>query len=264
MDSPLSTKFLAGSYLVTVISLILGGSISLSLFFGLKESQHYLQRMLIIFMSFVPTMIILSISYEVFFFFFLSLTLLLWVLLERKIYIHEEMGDLDAENEFLVNSTMITHRGLLLRDSRKAVFFLFFINISFLGTGNVASLGSFSLESVYRLTTVFNPFLMGALLILKILVPFFVLSAAFGILGLAIQLPSFSLFLLALCVNDIGTLNFFFLVQDEGSWLDIGTSISHFCISSLFVVFAILLFVISHGLIRGVLVPSLKHSKKQT
>ena len=37
--------------------------------------------------------------------------------------------------------------------------------------------------------------------------------------------------------SDVLTLNFFYMVKDEGSWLDIGTTISHFCIASLLCVF---------------------------
>lgn len=47
------------------------------------------------------------------------------------------------------------------------------------------------------------------------------------------------------------TLNFFFLVRDEGSWLDIGMSISHFVIACLFEVVSMLLFVWSVWLIDG-------------
>jgi phosphatidylinositol glycan class N len=57
------------------------------------------------------------------------------------------------------------------------------------------------------------------------------------------------------------TLNFFFLVRDSGSWLEIGTTISHFCIASAFIVFQILLFSISHLLVGGVLIPAKKSTK---
>ena len=126
------------------------------------------------------------------------------------------------------------------------------VNLAFFGTGNIASVSSFSLQSVYRFTTVFNPFLMAALLIFKILVPFFLLSVSFGLLSRVLHLPEFSLFLLVLSTTDIMTLNFFFLVKDYGSWLEIGTTISHFIIASSFIIFQIILFSISHLLIGKV------------
>ena len=43
--------------------------------------------------------------------------------------------------------------------------------------------------------------------------------------------------MLVMAVSDVLTLNFFWMVRDEGSWLDIGTSISHFCIASMLCVF---------------------------
>jgi len=47
-------------------------------------------------------------------------------------------------------------------------------------------------------------------------------------------------------------LNFFWLVRDEGSWLDIGTTISHFVIASLLGMFVVGLEVYSGGAIAGV------------
>lgn len=47
--------------------------------------------------------------------------------------------------------------------------------------------------------------------------------------------------MIVLTISDILTLNFFYLVRDEGSWLDIGTSISHFTISNLLILFVIAL-----------------------
>ncbi|CAG8432974.1 11035_t:CDS:10 [Diversispora eburnea] len=94
---------------------------------------------------------------------------------------------------------------------------VFIILIAFFGTGNVASLASFSLQSVYRLTTIFDPFLMGGLLLFKIFIPFFIVSSVFGVINKSLNLPSFSLFLLVLSTCDIMTLNFFYLVRDYGS-----------------------------------------------
>ena len=43
-------------------------------------------------------------------------------------------------------------------DLRHAAVFLFLIDAAFFGTGNIASIASFDLSSVYRFTTRFNPF----------------------------------------------------------------------------------------------------------
>ncbi|CAG8655886.1 16964_t:CDS:10, partial [Racocetra persica] len=84
-------------------------------------------------------------------------------------------------------------RKLEIGDSRIALAFLFFIKVAFFGTGNIASLSSFSLQSVYRLTTIFDPFLMGALLIFKILIPFVIVSSVFGIINKSLNLPPFKI-----------------------------------------------------------------------
>lgn len=247
---------------------------SIPFVYGARSSQHYLLRMVVIYLSFAPIFVLLSTSYEPIFYFFLSTTLLSWLMLERKIYSASEMQPLSdtlhtekrpltggASSSSASSSSGSTStveysvRGLAPKDARPAIFFLFFINVAFFGTGNVASLASFSLQSVFRLTTVFNPFFMGALLIVKILIPFFLVSSIFRVLGRSLDLPPFSLFLLGLATTDVMTLNFFYLVRDDGSWLEIGTSISHFCISSLMVLFTILLFALSDLLVGHVLVP---------
>ncbi|KAI9226786.1 MAG: Phosphatidylinositolglycan class N-domain-containing protein [Piptocephalis tieghemiana] len=212
---------------------------------GITPSQdHYLFRLVTIYLAFAPPFLLLCISYEALFYASFSLTLLLWLFLEYGLYMASEEHEMVPDGEVLS-----TTRPLRVRDVRTAAFFLFFVNVAFFGTGNVASISSFSIESVYRLTTVFDPFLMGALLIGKILIPFLLLSAVFGLLSRAVHLPPFSLFLLVLSTTDVMTLNFFYLVRDDGSWLEIGMSISHFCISSGFVVFTILLFWVSHLLV---------------
>lgn len=47
-------------------------------------------------------------------------------------------------------------------------------------------------------------------------------------------------------------MNFFWMVRDEGSWLDIGTSISHFVIASLLCVFVAGLEFLSEVFVSGV------------
>ncbi|EIW74837.1 PigN-domain-containing protein [Coniophora puteana RWD-64-598 SS2] len=123
-------------------------------------------------------------------------------------------------------------------DLRIAMFFLFFVQVAFFGTGNVASISSFYLEPVYRLVPIFNPFLMATLLVFKIVAPYVILSAAFATLNARLRLPPYSLFLIALTLTDGMTITFFLSVTDTGSWLEIGQSISFFCITSLLLVWS--------------------------
>lgn len=188
-------------------------------------------------------MILLSISYEALFYFCFCSTVSLWLLVERRVYeCNRKLGNGQ------VKCSPAT-RSLQMRDVRTTLMFMFFVNVAFFGTGNVASLSSFSLESVYRFVTIFNPFLMTMLLITKVLIPFFIISTVYGMLAQILDLPAFSLFLLVVSITDVQTINFFYFVTDFGSWLEIGTSISHFCIAELFIVFTICLFWLGQVLI---------------
>ncbi|KAI8323994.1 PigN-domain-containing protein, partial [Martensiomyces pterosporus] len=213
------------------------------------RDQHYLYRLVTIYLAFATPFVLLTISYESIFYFSYSAVLLLWLAIERALYYEQ------AENQLLAPAEQTR------LDMRTGIMFLFFVNVAFFGTGNVASLASFSIDSVYRLITVFDPFLMSTLLLFKIFIPFFMVSAVFGVLNRSLELPPFSLFLFVLSTTDVMTVNFFFLVRDDGSWLDIGMSISHFCISGLFVLFTIVLFVLSHALVGKVLIPAASSSK---
>ena len=58
--------------------------------------------------------------------------------------------------------------------------------------------------------------------------------------------------MVVIAISDVLTMNFFWLVRDEGSWLDIGTSISHFFIASLLCVFVSGLEFVSEVFVSGV------------
>jgi phosphatidylinositol glycan class N len=206
---------------LTVISL-LAPIFSHMIHVGKPVPFHH--RLVSIFLAFAPLLSLLSLSFEPLFYAAFFASLVSWALMEQS-----------QPSTFLSNL-------------RISSIYLLFINVAFFGTGNIASLSSFSLESVYRLVTVFDPFLMGALLILKILIPFFLLSAVYGIImGHTLN----HLFLLVIATTDIATLNFFYLVRDSGSWLEIGTSISHFVIVNTFILFQILLYGLSQLFIGG-------------
>ncbi|DAA72819.1 TPA_exp: Uncharacterized protein A8136_5349 [Trichophyton benhamiae CBS 112371] len=233
----------------------------------LFPTGHYFHRLILLFLTFSPTFIVLTISYEGIFYVVYFATLVSWVRLEYSIYKHTlpsipTKPTLSREDTprptspgfkpVTPNTNTSTYRPLNISDARIALFFLFLLQSGFFSTGNIASISSFSLDSVSRLIPVFNPFSQGALLILKILVPFALLSATFGILNRRLHVAPSALFMIVMCISDVMTMNFFFMVRDEGSWLDIGTTISHFCISSALCIFVALIESLSGVFISGV------------
>lgn len=223
---------------------------------------------MIIFLTFSPTFIILTISYEGLFYFVFCMTLITWVRLEHAVYMHtaappakEDQGagkepevpkKPSTEATAIVQDQAYRYRALSLSDARVALFFFFLLQSAFFSTGNIASISSFSLDSVNRLIPIFNPFSQGALLILKLLIPFAIISANLGILNRRLEVPPSALFMVVMSISDVMTLNFFYMVRDEGSWLDIGTTISHFCIASFLCTFVAGLEFLSEAFISGV------------
>lgn len=234
---------------------------------GLGPKNHYIHRLVVIFLQFSPAFIILTISYEGLFYFAFCLCLFSWVRLEHHVHSHKRQEQSTSSSlettdplkpavasatERLSSLKKGDYRALSLADARIALFFLFFLQSAFFSTGNIASVSSFSLDAVYRLIPVFDPFSQGALLILKLMIPFAVMSANLGILNRRIGVAPSALFMVVMAVGDVMTLNFFYMVKDEGSWLDIGTTISHFVIASLLGVFVAGLELVSESMIGGV------------
>ncbi|KAI0043261.1 alkaline phosphatase-like protein [Auriscalpium vulgare] len=190
-------------------------------------------KLLVYFLAFCPCFILLSIRAEGLFYVSYTATLYVWTQVEDAMR-NTQQPTADTEGQDSAWNPM----GLRSDDIRIALMFLFFVQVGFFGTGNVASISSFYLEPVYRLVPIFNPFLMASLLIYKILAPYVILSASFATLNARLGMPPFALYLVALTLTDGMTLTFFFTVTDTGSWLQIGQSISHFCITSLLLVFS--------------------------
>ncbi|KAH9915518.1 Phosphatidylinositolglycan class N-domain-containing protein [Fomitopsis serialis] len=203
-------------------------------FFFRFRSLPALARLMMFFLAFSVCFVILSISVEGLFYFAFSATLLLWVEVEAAVRTTQVAVDGNDDGHTVKLSAYRPR----VDDFRIAVFFLFFVQVAFFGTGNVASISSFYLEPVYRLVPVFNPFLMAVLLIYKIIAPYIILAMCLHLLNTRLRLPPFSLFLVALTLTDVMTMTFFFNVTDTGSWLEIGQSITFFVISSLLLVWA--------------------------
>ncbi|KAJ5473703.1 hypothetical protein N7475_003269 [Penicillium sp. IBT 31633x] len=233
---------------------VLVASLTLPFFHRLYPNSHYLHRLMIIFLTFSPTFIILTISWEGLFYFVFCMTIVTWVRLEHAIYVHTTgtFTKPQGTGVTIVDGERFYYRALTLSDVRVALFFFFLLQSAFFSTGNVASISTFSLDSVRRLIPVFDPFAQGALLILQILIPFAIISANLGILNRRLQVPPSALFMVVMAISDIMTLNFFFMVRDEGSWLDIGMTISHFCIASALCTFVAGLEFLSEQFVSGV------------
>lgn len=175
-----------------------------------------------LFAALVPIMTVLSVSYEVAFF-----TCFYWYQQHRL-----QKQSLDSKPE----------RWLRSHDLLLTAEFVAAINMAFFGTGNIASLSSFQLPSVYRLITAFRPFAMGGLLILKQLIPLVFLAPVLIQSATKSSLPPFAVFLLACSLIDLITVQFFFKVTNVGSWLEIGEGISRFVISSVFILVALMMY----------------------
>lgn len=243
-----------------------------------QEPASKLQRY---FLAFGPLFVLLSISTEGLFYAAFSFTLYMWVEVEGKLFhlveeparkqvvtkrvtrdrgwraeaLSRSLGEDSTENTRPQKTAHIANqpRGLVGSDVRRAVFFLFFVQVGFFGAANVASVSSFYLEPVYRLIPVFNPFFMATLLVFKIVAPYVILSSTFATLNARVALPPFALFKVALGLTDVMSLTFFYLVRDTGSWLEIGQSISFYVITSLLLVWSAGICAAGEWLMRGTL-----------
>lgn len=214
-----------------------------SLFVPLLSSPAVFQRLFSILLSLMSTYLLLSTGYEAVFPLVLSCLMFVWINIEQETL--QQSGVCCKQKltsiQFSYNTDISQFRQLYLDDIRRAFFLVFFLVTAFFGTGNIASINSFDLASVYCFLTVFSPFMMGALMMWKILIPFVLVMCAFEAVQLTTQLSSKSLFLIVLVISDIMALHFFFLVKDYGSWLDIGTSISHYVIVMSMTIFLVFL-----------------------
>ncbi|XP_019161667.1 PREDICTED: GPI ethanolamine phosphate transferase 1 isoform X1 [Ipomoea nil] len=214
----------------------------------LFSASGLLSRLTSIFIGFAPPFLLLSIGYEALFYGALGLVLIGWIFFENaNLYISKgklSTNAIDAVEDGILLSEY--DRCLQLSDIRIPLIFMVLFNVAFFGTGNFASIASFEISSVYRFITVFSPFLMAALLIFKLLIPFILVICAFSAMTKLIRVPLVGCYFLVIMCSDVMTIHFFFLVRNTGSWMEIGNTISHFGIMSAQVVFVLLLFALTN------------------
>ncbi|TGZ74572.1 hypothetical protein CRM22_000862 [Opisthorchis felineus] len=190
--------------------------------------------------------ILLSTGYEVIFLCVFLLVGLLWIRLEASSMKMNELWFINTRPHAAGHNEQPddTKDALNFRNFRQSLFFIFLLVLSFFGTGNIASVNSFDPRSTYCFITLLKPAVMAVFLMLKILIPMLCLGVIYGAMQLA-SLHSLSnhstafretgtqITQTALCVimSNFIAVHFFVWLRDEGSWLDIGTSISHYVIA---------------------------------
>lgn len=199
-------------------------------------SKNYMARYLIVFLSVIPSFIILTVHFESLFLVFFLLILYQW----------SEMESLDKKKK---NDPIISH---LFKVTRISLISFFFLHVAFFGLGNFASFSSFTLDSVYRLVPIFSPFLMSFLLIFKIIVPYILHALCLGLIAKKLCLQKYILSILTIPSSVILSMNFFNLIKTNGSWMDIGITISNFCLSMFLSLLMLILEFFGMFFLRGV------------
>ncbi|PON75994.1 GPI ethanolamine phosphate transferase [Trema orientale] len=245
---PLSTSHRTQKQELLALHQFINSSVAgFSMVLPLFSANSLLSRLTSIFLGFAPTFLLLSIGYEAVFYGALSLVLMAWILFENTLLYVSKVKRLSGSFRNLEDNVLeLDDRYLQLFDVRIPLIFMVLFNVAFFGTGNFASIASFEISSVYRFITIFSPFLMAALLIFKLFIPFMLVICAFSAITKMNRLPRLGCYFLVIIFSDVMTIHFFFLVRNTGSWMEIGNSISHFGIMSAQVVFVLLLFALTN------------------
>lgn len=264
----LSTSHRTENRELLVLHQVMNWSIAgLSMVLPLFSATDLLSRLTSIFLGFAPPFLLLSIGYEAVFYGALGLALFAWILFENALLYKSNKSNKSLSSFEPENGNILLEEGdrcLKLSDMRIPTVFMVFFNIAFFGTGNFASIASFEISSVYRFITIFSPFLMAALLIFKLFIPFMLVICAFSAITKLVRVPRLGCYFLVILCSDVMTIHFFFLVKNTGSWMEIGNSISHFGIVSAQVVFVLLLFALTNIYTKDIQTRSTKQVSQKT
>lgn len=205
-------------------------------FIALFTDRTSISRLVSIGTSFLAVYLLMSVSHEGIFVYVLCLTMIVWIKVEQELADRSESRPhyvIPGNREFVHLST---------NHVRIAFTFLFFILLAFFGTGNIASLNSFDPAAVNCFITVYRPFFMASVLFLKILIPLVIVCCAFSSMRQSLGVHTRGMFYVVMVMTDIMSIVFFFLIKDEGSWQEIGISITHFVVMLAFIIFLVPIF----------------------
>ncbi|EJW85519.1 hypothetical protein WUBG_03569 [Wuchereria bancrofti] len=214
--------------LLMLLRLICWLSIPTAAVLPLFSPRSIIIRLICWFSSLMLPYALLSLSYES------SFVLLLFILLIT--YVRLEFGHMN-DGEFLTiplperdNETKLLAgvSDTNFSEWLQGLILVILIEAAFFGTGNIASLNSFNPSFLRCFISVFSPFTMTAMLIFKILLPLLGVTFTYAIIVRLKKILIAKLSMILLIISDTMALVFFFRLVDEGSWMDIGSSISHY------------------------------------
>ncbi|XP_030764800.1 GPI ethanolamine phosphate transferase 1 [Sitophilus oryzae] len=208
------------------------------------SNQLVADRLITTFFGFAPFYLLVSSNYEALFSAVYVAILCNWLLIESKVLQATDSGNIIYYLSF--NSLIESKQKVNSDMFRRAFLFMVFIFVGFFGTGNIASLNSFDPMWVRAFLTVFSPFKMMGLILLKIAVPFLFTCCVFRAINSIGKENILQMFCIILIFSDIMVLQFLFLITNKGSWLDIGSSLSHFIIMEGFVTILLILYGFAH------------------
>ncbi|EDW01412.1 GPI ethanolamine phosphate transferase 1 [Drosophila grimshawi] len=133
---------------------------------------------------------------------------------------------------------------------RLAFTILLYTFFSLFGSGNIASISSFDPNVARCFLSHFAPFVIMSLVLLKLLLPVVLNLAIVYTNSEYARQQEQQIFICLLLICDIMGLNFLFLVRNTGSWLEIGSSISHFVIMEVTTLVLLLLAYAAKWLLR--------------
>uniref|UniRef100_H2Z1S6 GPI ethanolamine phosphate transferase 1 n=1 Tax=Ciona savignyi TaxID=51511 RepID=H2Z1S6_CIOSA len=204
----------------TILHVLSWSLLALSWVLPLLTTTNTNGRLVAIFACHITVYILISLSYDAVFCVMFCMLLHCWIQVELQL----------EGNSISLEGFSFTKSPPSLSTIRIAYMFLFFIVLAFFGVGNIASINSFDVKVVLPFLTKFNHLVMGLLLAYKVLLPYLLVACTLCCIAVVSRTNLQQLCYAVVIVSDVMGMHFFFLVQDSGSWLDIGTSISHYVI----------------------------------
>ncbi|CAI5439744.1 unnamed protein product [Caenorhabditis angaria] len=194
---------------------------------NLMTQRFLVDRLVAYALAFYIPYSLLSISYE-------SLFVLLFLPL-LALFLRFEFGHLSDVELFQIanfgaNFSPPPNSNFFV-EIRRAIVCVSFVLCTLFGTGNFASINSFNPSTLNLFISVFSPFTMAFLLIIKLLLPILCVSLTFSAICRFEKLEIRRLCCTVLILTDFMSMCFFHQLKDEGSWLEIGMSISQYIVS---------------------------------